>query len=330
MARLVAEAIGRCDLRLNGLKIITEAATGAYVVTPIMAAAAGAEVVAVTRKTRYGTVAEVRQRTMELARLCNVTDRVHVMDELPAATVAEADIVTNSGHVRPIDAKMIARMRTGAVIPLMYESWEFRASDVDLESCYRRGIAVAGTNECHPAVSVFSFLGIMAAKLLLDAGVGVYGANILILCDNPFTPFLKQGLEAVGASVQIEKQLDPSNTHFDAILVANTPGDSVAIGAREAELIAKHFPGAVVAEFWGGIDRPTLAAQDVPYWPFENILSGHMGILPSAVGPEPVVRLQCAGLKVGEIMARASAHGVDPVEAAVRSGFGQALALVTA
>ena len=32
-----------------------------------------------------------------------------------------------------------------------------------------------------------------------------------------------------------------------------------------------------------------------------------MGVLPSAVGPEPVVRLQAGGLKVGEVLAR----GVD-------------------
>jgi hypothetical protein len=29
-----------------------------------------------------------------------------------------------------------------------------------------------------------------------------------------------------------------------------------------------------------------------------------MGILPSAVGPEPVVRLQAAGLKVGEVLCK--------------------------
>jgi hypothetical protein len=29
-----------------------------------------------------------------------------------------------------------------------------------------------------------------------------------------------------------------------------------------------------------------------------------MGILPSAVGPEPIVRLQAGGLKVGQVLAR--------------------------
>jgi hypothetical protein len=32
-----------------------------------------------------------------------------------------------------------------------------------------------------------------------------------------------------------------------------------------------------------------------------------MGVLPSAVGPEPIVRLQSGGLKVGQVLAR----GVD-------------------
>jgi hypothetical protein len=31
-----------------------------------------------------------------------------------------------------------------------------------------------------------------------------------------------------------------------------------------------------------------------------------MGILPSAVGPEPIVRLQVGGLKVGEVLLKAA------------------------
>ena len=67
--------------------------------------------------------------------------------------VAQADIITNSGHVRPIDAEMIGWMKPTAVIPLMYEAWEFRDADLDLAACQRRGIVVAGTNERHPAIS---------------------------------------------------------------------------------------------------------------------------------------------------------------------------------
>jgi hypothetical protein len=323
LRRLMCAAIDRCNLSLDGFVVLTEAATCAYAVTPVLAAMAGAQVFAVTRNTSFGTVEQVRQSTTALADLCGVVDRVEVFEQIPERALGTADIVTNSGHVRPIGAAMVARMKQGAVIPLMYESWEFRDSDVDLDACARRGTAVAGTNECHPAVDVFCFLGIMAVKLLLDAGVAVYGSDVVLLCDNPFAPFIEKGLVGTGARVRCVRQLAAA-ANCDAIVVAMAPAGAPAISAAK---IARYFPGAVVAEFWERIDRRALDDCGVPYWPVEDVAPGHMGILPSAVGPEPVVRLQCGGLKVGEIMARAVRAGIDPVEAAVHSGYGQALAV---
>ena len=62
----IREAVKRLELDLSGKVVLTEAATGAYIVTPVLAALAGAEVYAFTKDTRYGTVAEVRKNTMEL------------------------------------------------------------------------------------------------------------------------------------------------------------------------------------------------------------------------------------------------------------------------
>ena len=63
-----------------------------------------------------------------------------------------ADIVTNSGHVRPIDARIAGWMRPDAVVPLMFEAWEIDMGrdDVDLAALRDRGIRYAGTNERHP------------------------------------------------------------------------------------------------------------------------------------------------------------------------------------
>jgi hypothetical protein len=110
------------------------------------------------------------------------------------------------------------------------------------------------------------------------------------------------------------------------------PRDQPVVGSREANLIAQRYPGAIVAQFWGDLDRSELSRRDVPFWPLEAPLPGHQGVLPSSIGPEAVIRLQAGGLKVGEVMAR-SRLGVsasrDPVgaavAAAVASGFGQAL-----
>jgi hypothetical protein len=57
-------------------------------------------------------------------------------------------------------------------------------------------------------------------------------------------------------------------------------------------------------QYWGDLDRKSLTAAEVPVWPPQAPPAGHMGVLPSAIGPDPIVRLQAGGLKVGELLAR--------------------------
>ena len=332
--RLVTQmrsAVRRCELDLSGAAVLTEAASGAYAVTPVLAAMGGAaQVVAVTRPSRHGTVEEVREQTLRLAELAGV-GRIEIMAEKLDYVVRTSDIVTNSGHLRPIDAKMVRSMKATAVVPLMYEAWEFRPTDVDAEACEQRGIPIAGTNERHPAVDVFSFLGIMAVKLILDAGVSVYGSRVLVLCDNPFASFIERGLIAAGASIDVVGDLDTAYTgsSYDSILLALKPGEKPVIARHEAERMADCWPGTLVAQFWGDMDRRALSGAGVPFWPPKSPPIGHMGILPSAIGPEPVIRLQAGGLKVGELLwrARRTGSGGDSVGAVVRAGWGQELQL---
>ena len=305
LLRLMGEAVERLHLDLRGMRVLTEAATGAYVVTPVLAALAGArEVMALTRSTRYGSADTVAAGTAELAALAGVGSAVQVYTERDPALIARADIVTNSGHVRPIDAEMVGWMQPGTVIPLMYEAWEMRAGDLDLAACQAKGIRVGGTNERHPAVNVFGFLGLMAVKLLTDAGIAAYGARVLLLCDNPFRPYLEAGLKDAGASVTTDERFPVAGLTgaVDAILVALRPTPAPVLTAAHADRIREAWPGAAVLQFWGDLDRPSLAAAEVPVWPLQPPAPGHMGILPSQVGPEPIVRLQAGGLKVGEVL----------------------------
>jgi hypothetical protein len=309
LARLLTAAIDRCRLDLAGAVVLTEAATGAYAVTPVLAALAGAPCVhAVTRTTRYGSAEEITQHTLDLARLAGADPaRIRIATAKTSEIVGQADIVTNSGHVRPINAEMVGWMKPTAVVPLMYEAWEFRPDDLDVAACRERNIWVAGTNERHPAVDVFSYLGIMAVKLLLDAGVAVYGSRVLLLCDNPFRSFLELGLSRAGAAVDSVKDLAATadSAGFDAILVAMKPRSEPVLSGADVTTIARKWPGAVVAHYWGDLDRAALEQSGVPCWPMQAPPAGHMGILPSGVGPEPIVRLQCGGLKVGELLWRA-------------------------
>jgi hypothetical protein len=307
LVRLMAEAVAACGLDLSGRVVLTEAATGAYAVTPVLAALAGAdEVLALTRATRYGTVEEVAAATGRLARLAGVADRIVVTAERSAQLVGRADIVTNSGHVRPIDARMVSWMRPTAVVPLMFEAWEAQAGriDLDLAALRGRGIAVAGTNERHPAVDVFSYLGLMAVKLLLDAGVAAYRCRIAVLCDNPFRDYLVRGLVGAGAQVVAAPSVAKLGVPWvpEVVLVALRPRGEPVLSPADVGVLAQRCPGALVAQYWGDLDRPALASAGLACWPPDPPPAGHMAVLPSHVGPEPVVRLQAGGLKVGQVL----------------------------
>src|SRR5271157_4836151 len=101
------DAVRRCELDLSGMTVLTEAASGAYSVTPVLAALAGAKrVFALARDSRFGTFDEVARGTIALARMANSSERIEIVSEKRRGIVAAADIITNSGHLRPIDREM--------------------------------------------------------------------------------------------------------------------------------------------------------------------------------------------------------------------------------
>ena len=302
------EAIDRLSLDLTDRIVLTEAASGAYIVTPIIAAMSGAKkVYALTKSSRFGNAEDIEKSTYALAEYTGVEDRIEVITSKLPEIIAQADIITNSGHIRPIDRAMIELMKPTAVIPLMYEAWEFRQDDVDIKVCRQKGIRVAGTNERHPAIDVFSFLGNMAVKMANDGGLSCFGNHIIVLCDNNFNDFICAGLKASGAKVLERKRWSECHnikSSIDGILVALTPQKFCVLTEQDIGDIANRFPDAVVLQFWGDIDRRELQKKSISFWPITPPPLGHMGILPSDIGPEPIIRLQCGGLKVGEVLVR--------------------------
>jgi hypothetical protein len=307
LIHLAEEAIAACRLDLSGVVVMTEGATLAYAITPVMAALAGADsVIAVAQSTPYGSVADITAQTMALASRAGKAHRIHITRGKREVDVRTADIVTNSGNVRPIDARTIGWMKRTAVVPLMSEYWaaQARPDDVDVGVLRRRGIAVAGTNERHPVVRSYRYLPAIAIRLLTDAGMSPYDSTVAVLCDNPFAGYLVNGLERVGARVSSATQLaelEPDSVP-DVLLVAVRPTRVPIIDSTAAAFIARRWPTVVVVQLWGDIDRIALNAVSLRYWPHEAPRRGHVAMLTSDLGPDPVVRLQAAGLKVGEVL----------------------------
>jgi len=314
LACLAREAAQSVQLDLHGAVVITEAATGAYSVTAPLAAWAGAEVVALARPSRYGTLEQAAASVAKVADILGVGAQVSVVDALGAEELRAADVVTNSGHLRPLSRALLKQLKPGAVVPLMFEAWEVEAGrhDVDLVALRDLGIEHAGTNERHPAIDVFSYLGPMAVFALHQAGFPVYRTRIAVWCDNPFRSYIVDGLERMGAYVHpaalLEELLEsPDGAPFEVLLVAVTPTGRPVL-SDDVERLVRRSPEVTVVQYWGDVDRESLHEHDVQCWPVTAPAAGHMAVLPSAIGFDPIVRLQAGGLKVAEILLKPAEH----------------------
>jgi hypothetical protein len=304
---LIRDAIASIGLDLTDMTILTEAATGAYGVTSVISAAANARhVYAFVRPSEHGSTTDVTAWTNELASSAGVVNRISILERIPPEILRDVDIVTNSGHLRPIAGDIIDKLPQSAVIALMFEAWEFRAEDIDFAACKRRGIPIVGVNEQHRSVDVFSYLGPLSIKLLHDSGIAVYRNRIALLCDNDFAEPILRGLTGLGATVCHFSAVEELQADaWDAILVALRPGSDPRIGASDAAYISKAaIPGTVIAQLWGDIDRDAAQAHDLKVWPPSPPKEGHMAILLSAIGPDALVRLQTGGLRAAELVYR--------------------------
>jgi len=312
--RLMREAVQRLEVDLSGLTVYTEAGTGNYACTPVLAALAGAgRVFALSRDSRFGT-AEEAFATMEALRgavgAANVI--VKVREKCPE-DLREADIVTNLGHVRPIDAETIANLDASrAVIPYMCEAWEIRPGDVDLEECRRKGIPVMGTNEEHWAVDCFSSCGNLAVKMLYEVGLEVRNNKIAVISNDKFGNVIQEAVAAAGAEARLfgaPETIIGSDwaVVLDAIILADYLAEDTIIGEAgrlKTVDIASQFPGVTIIQFAGDCDVEALNSLGVRVFPQAWIGARRMARALDFLGPKPLVDLMTAGLKVGELMVR--------------------------
>lgn len=312
MAGSIRAAVTRLQLDLKGTTVITECATGIYACTPIIALLAGAErVIAFGRDNKYGSFAEARDEVLKLADILSLNQEALKIINDPTKlekSFEDANIVTNSGHLRPLDLDKVSKMKSGCVIPLMYESWEFRPKDVSLEACEEYNITVAGTDERHPDIGVFEYLGPIVAQALLGAGLEIVGNNIILISDNDFGPYVNKTLLGMGAKVL--DQTNFSDWTIDAIVFAHTP--SIAGGNLDLKSLNLPSQPPVCCQLWGDVDRSYFETQ---WLPKQEPESGHMGLILSSLGVEPIVRLQSGGLKVGQILFNARRKGNSVAEA---------------
>ncbi|HZZ75345.1 MAG TPA: hypothetical protein VFE04_05425 [Puia sp.] len=315
------------ELDLKGKTVLTEAASGAYIVTPVLAAIAGAKVFAFSKTTKYGKVEEIFSNTKTLAdSFKEFALDIHLIDQLNPEIIAEADIITNSGHLRPLNESILKHAKDEVVIPLMYEAWEWRDADMDIGYIRKRGIKIGATNERHPQVDVFNYLGDMALKLIFDSGICPYNNKFIMLCNNDFGPFIAKVLAGICDGLGVidrnenrtmydEYQIDwiggfpeinipEKYKDAEAVIFTAYPFDKNWIGEKtpiSLQQLQSQMSDPFILRYAGDLDEDYLRDKHIKFYP-NHVHSGHMGILPSAIGYDPIIRLQSGGLKAGEAL----------------------------
>ncbi len=314
LCSLIRRQISFLDLNLSGITVLTEAASGPYAVTPIIASLAGAaRVIALTRDSSHATADGVIAQTRALEALCGVAVPADIYTERSASLFGEADIVTNLGFVRPLDRLAVLAMKSTAVVPLMCEAWELRRDDVDLEACRVRHIVAAGTNEDFDGLDVFAYSGPLCSRMLFDAQIEVHKSTIVVVGSDKFAPTISRHLTAAGARVKHLadlRNIDPATlAGLDALVVADYSRSDTIIGMNgdmSAAALAAHAESAAIIQFAGLIDVNDLRRHGLTVSPGVELPPHRMARTLAYLGPRPVIDLHAAGLKIGELLLKRS------------------------
>jgi hypothetical protein len=250
--------------------------------------------------------------------------------------------LTNTGFVRPLDAVTVSYLKQQAVIPLMWDTWEYRESDLDLCACHSREVMVLGTNERDDRLRTFEHVGTIAVKLLLEMELELVGSSVIIVGGGEFGRAVASALAGSGANVFAVCQ--NGNDHLpvcgrvcsgslsealpfirqsDALVFAEHEREDCLVG-NGGEISVQDLlnanPGIKLVHISGHVDIRGLVAAGLEVNP--ACATGKprvMSVTTAYIGPKPVVDLHAAGLKVGQIMARARRESGTYEEALARA-----------
>jgi hypothetical protein len=197
---------------------------------------------------------------------------------------------------------------------------------MDIAYIRKRGFKVGATNERHPEVDVFNYLGDMALKQLFDAGLCPYKNRFILLCNNDFGPYIAKVLARLCEKLAVI-DLDEHRQHYnldeidwiggfpelripdayrnaEAVIFTAYPFDRNWIGKDGPVSIPQlkaQLSDPLILRYAGDVDAESLQQNGIRYFP-QQVPRGHMGILPSAIGYDPIIRLQAGGLKAAEAL----------------------------
>lgn len=311
--KIITDSINKLSLDLEGSSVLTEVGSGFFIFTPVIAKLANAKkIFVVVNDTAYGKGQDIINELKEIFKVWNIDDSnvSFSINSVPEHFLQEADIITNSGHLRPLNEDKLKYTKNSCVIPIMYEKWELRPSDIDVEYCLQKGIKVAGTWENHPSVKIFDYCKHLMLKLIFDAGFEIKGNKIIIFGDVHYGKLLEKAchdLEAEKVILTQDKDLVLKNVvEADFIFFADYNNQQNLLTETEsvfdAKVIKELNNSLSIIHLAGKIDNTFVKDHGISIFPDKKGYPQRMTETLAYLGPLPILMLQTAGLKVGECL----------------------------
>lgn len=308
---IIKRTLDKLQVDLTGFNVLTEVGSGFYKYTPIIAALGGAkEVNACTRDSRFGRGADNISACKLICDYLGLANVNFFNNEIPADKIRSSNIITNSGFLRPLNEEFLRHINSQTtVIPLMFEAWELRSDDIDIDYCNREKIRVAGTWENHPGIMVFNAIETLAVKMAFEAGYEVYQNSIAVWGDQHFGKRAGEGFQKAGASrvsyVNTVREIDSVIGEIDFIYVCNYFEEKPYFGINglfesiEAKLVERSIG---IVHLFGSVDAVYAGNKGISVYPQVNGKPKQMTFTLGHVGLIPIINLLCAGFKVGDEM----------------------------
>ncbi len=307
--KIIHETIHMLGVSLKDKIVLTEVGSNNYIFTPIIPSLCGAEkVYAVAKDSRHGNAKDIIRQCELICQNQGVNNITFLENELSDSIIKEADIVTNSGNLRPLDETKLKHLKPTAVIPLMFEAWEIRNEDIDIDYCKKHKIQIAGTWENHPLLSVFDYSGLLAMKMAFNAGFEIMGNKIIVWSDDHFGEIISEKFVKEGATVIQTCDVNIFYEHLatsDVVFITDYDEEREyfnAGGVFDVEKIKLLNADIVFIHLYGKINAAFCKANNVHLFPATNGHVKTMTFTLGDVGLIPILRLQVAGFKVAQEM----------------------------
>jgi len=215
----------------------------------------------------------------------------------------EITIISNCGNVRPIDQMLVQGMDRLKVVGLMYDGWELRKSDVDVDYLTKNHIKLVAVNETHKNHNIFSYVGPLCAKLCMESKHEIMDEKFLVWSNDPFGKYISKYLEQMGAKEIIstvdKNQFYRSLPNLDVIVLAsyNFEGEYFGMnGLFNEDYIKQKNSSVTFIHLFGKINKK----NEIDIFPPDPGQTRKMSRTFSYLGYNPLYRLISAGFKVCE------------------------------